>query len=290
MGEVAKVQTGEVQDYSGGLLEVIARAARDPNVDIDKMERLLAMQERVMERNAKVAFTEALKTMQPLLPVITERGKIIIRDKNDQKKIIQETSFARWEDINEAIRPLLNAHGFSLSFRTGMAPDGKVSVTAVLAHDAGHQEETTIHLPHDSSGSKNSVQAIGSSTSYGKRYTTMSLLNITSRGEDDDGYAAVTNTIVEDVRAKASDAPFPQGPCKNKTELKAVARDFWRDVEACDDLDQFDALEASQKDLIKQLRAALPSWWSGGEREGEKFEGLGEVMARCRTALQAAQY
>ena len=45
-------------------------------------------------------------------------------------------------------------------------------------------------LVHDSTGSKNAVQAVGSSTSYGKRYTAMALLNITTGGEDDDGTAA----------------------------------------------------------------------------------------------------
>ena len=42
-------------------------------------------------------------------------------------------------------------------------------------------------LPYDSTGSKNTVQSIGSSTSYGKRYTAAALLNLTARGEDDDG-------------------------------------------------------------------------------------------------------
>ena len=37
---------------------------------------------------------------------------------------------------------------------------------------------------------KNAVQAIGSSVSYGKRYTASLLLNLTTRGEDDDGTAA----------------------------------------------------------------------------------------------------
>ena len=41
-------------------------------------------------------------------------------------------------------------------------------------------------LPVDFTGSKNPVQAIGSSTSYGKRYVAAALLNLTSRGEEDD--------------------------------------------------------------------------------------------------------
>src|SRR6185503_15653016 len=96
-------------------------------------------------------------------------------------------------------------HGFALSFRTGSAPDGKLTVTGILSHRAGHQEETTLALMHDSTGSKNSVQAVGSSISYGKRYTAGALLNITSRGEDDDGKLAgapeyITETQVSELQ------------------------------------------------------------------------------------------
>lgn len=49
---------------------------------------------------------------------------------------------------------------------------------------------TRLRLPPDLSGDKNSIQAVGSSVSYGKRYTACALLNITSRGEDDARSAA----------------------------------------------------------------------------------------------------
>lgn len=179
---------------SAAIIQVIERAAMNPNVDIDKMERLLQMQERIMERNAKAAYAAALAEMQPSIPVITERGKIEVKDK-ESKRVIQSTGYALWEDINEAIKPVLAAHGFALSFRTGMTAEGKITVTGILSHREGHQEETMMVLPHDSTGSKNAVQAVGSSTSYGKRYTASALLNITSRGEDDDankGGAAAT--------------------------------------------------------------------------------------------------
>lgn len=163
---------------SAAIIQVIERAAMNPNVDIDKMERLLQMQERIMERQAKASYMAALAEMQPDLPEIPENGKGHGNIK-----------YALWEDINEMIKPVLGNHGFSLSFRTGQA-DGKIIVTGVLSHRDGHSEETTMHLPTDTSGSKNAVQAVGSSTSYGKRYTAQALLNLTSRGDDDDGQAA----------------------------------------------------------------------------------------------------
>lgn len=197
MNQVARKepeQVPAVQSEAVAFVAMIERAARDPNVDVDKMERLLAMQERVIERNAKAAYAEALAAMQIELPVITERGKIDIGRGKPQ-------AYALWEDINDAIKPVLARHGFALSFRTGQT-DGKITVTGVLSHRAGHSEETTMHLPVDASGSKNAVQAVGSSTSYGKRYTAAALLNLTSRGEDDDGRKGGSVPITEDQAAQ----------------------------------------------------------------------------------------
>jgi hypothetical protein len=178
------------------IMAVIDRAARDPSVNIDKLERMMAMYERVTDRTAKAAYSDALSQMQPELPVIAERGKIDLGRGKPQ-------SYALWEDINEAIKPVLAKHGFAVSFRTGRE-DGMIVVTGILSHRDGHSEETTMHLPIDASGSKNAVQAVGSSTSYGKRYTASALLNLTSRlseDKDDDGRAAGAAGPITDEQA-----------------------------------------------------------------------------------------
>jgi hypothetical protein len=166
------------------LVAMIERAARDPSIDLERMERLLQMQERAQVRQAATSYAEALAAMQGELPVIKERGSIKIgTDATKWQK------YALWEDINEQIKPVLSKHGFFLSFRTGRE-DNVIIVTAVLTHKGGHSESTTMHLPIDATVGKNAVQAVGSSTSYGKRYTASALLNLTSRGEDNDGNGA----------------------------------------------------------------------------------------------------
>ena len=180
MNAVTKVEPQAAEGTT--LLSVISRAASDPNVDIGKMERLMAMYERVEARRAVSAFDTALSNMQPELPSIGERGGIKDRNGNVQ------STYALWEDINQVIKPVLQKHGFALSFRTDCAEG--ISVTGVLSHKEGHREETTIKLPADATGSKNAVQAVASSVSYGKRYTAGALLNLTSHGEDDDGFKA----------------------------------------------------------------------------------------------------
>jgi hypothetical protein len=172
------------------LLDIISRAAADPATDVDKLERLMALYERQTAREAHAAYTAALAEMQPLLPEIAEHGEITGKTGDVQ------STYALWEDIQRDIKPILAAHGFALTFAVDHS-EGKLLVTGKLSHRLGHVEQTTMALPLDTSGNKNTVQAYGSSTSYGMRYTARALLNLTSRGEDDDGVAGGTKLISE---------------------------------------------------------------------------------------------
>jgi hypothetical protein len=169
------------QPQQGGILGVIERASRDPSVNVEHMERLLKMYREERSEQAKVYFDDAMSLMQPEMPTIKERGKAIVQGS-------VRYTYALWEDMNEQIKPVLAKHGFSITFRTDFKEG--ISVTGVLAHKAGHREETSILLPADVSGSKNAVQAVASTVSYGKRYTAGLLLNLTTHGEDDDAYRA----------------------------------------------------------------------------------------------------
>jgi hypothetical protein len=187
---VSKPQVA-VLDSTAQLMRSIAVAAADPKCNVQKMQTLKEMYLDMSDRAAKIGFDNALAQMQVELPEIDRKGRITIRRKDPKTgertgPIEQSTAYARWEDISDVIKPILFKYSFSLSFRTGFDEAGRVKVTGILAR-GGHREETTMILQHDATGSKNPVQAVGSSTSYGRRYTACALLNITSRGEDDDG-------------------------------------------------------------------------------------------------------
>ncbi|WP_017903562.1 ERF family protein [Pseudomonas asplenii] len=187
-------QAPTVTTESVTILQIIQQVAMSPSADIDKMERLMVMHQNIQAQQAKQQYDEALAAMQEELPVIGERGGI--KDKNGR---IQST-YALWEDINEMIKPVLARHGFALSFRTPRNERG-IEVEGVLSHRAGHRETTSLVLPADTTGSKNGVQAVASSVSYGKRYTAGALLNFTTTGEDDDGNGAVVTPRVTSVQA-----------------------------------------------------------------------------------------
>ncbi len=162
-------------------MTMVERLASDPNVDVSKLERLIAMNERAQERLAKESFNTAFVAMATEIPEITERGQI----KNKEGQV--QSQYARFEDIQKVVKPILQRHGFSLSFRSEFPDKKTVKVIGVLSHHAGHARESEFMSEADTSGSKNAIQGLGSAVSYGRRYTAIDLLNITSRGKDDDG-------------------------------------------------------------------------------------------------------
>src|SRR6185437_1026524 len=99
MNAVAKIepqsQTMTPVGESAALLSVIERAASNPDVNIDKMERLWAMHQQSVARIAKAEYDAAMAEMQPQLPSIGERGNAAGR-----------YTYALWEDINDKIKPI----------------------------------------------------------------------------------------------------------------------------------------------------------------------------------------
>jgi hypothetical protein len=184
-----------VTDYSGGLLEVIARAARDPNVDIDKMERLLAMQERVQARQAEIAFNEAMTAAQSeMRPISTDAS-------NPQTR----SRYATFAKLDKALRPIYTNHGFSLSFDEGDAPrPDYVRVLCHVAHVAGHSRTYRRDMPADGKGAKGGdvmtkTHAAGAAGSYGARYLLKGIFNVAIGEDDTDGNVPIPSINQEQM-------------------------------------------------------------------------------------------
>lgn len=176
------------------MLAVLAQATTNPAVDVAKMQALLDMQATLEKEQARRSFTEAFVKMQAELPEIRADGRIEIREKDNKGNrtgvVQQSTPYATFQNIWRVLRPILSKYGFALSYPTEPGSDGRILVHGILDHVDGHQRMTTFPLPAETSGSKNNVQGWGSSLSYGKRYATISLLNIISNAkmdEDRDG-------------------------------------------------------------------------------------------------------
>jgi hypothetical protein len=172
-------QPTDVEHAAKSILDVIARAAADPTVDVAKLERLLDIQRAVLSDQRKIAFMSALSALEADLPQINKAGRVEINGALRSK-------FARIEDIDTAIRPLCAEHGFAFSFDS--KPVGaEIEFSCTMSHRDGHAEVKTITLPKDTGAGRSSVQAVGSTTSYARRYLLSMHLHIITRDEDDDG-------------------------------------------------------------------------------------------------------
>lgn len=158
------------------MLALLARAA-DPasGIDIDRMREIRALYQEIKADEARVAFAAAFSAMQGELPLVAQGGY-------DTHKQIR---YSRLEDVLAAARPAMQRHGFGIDFDIQTGKDG-ITVTGTLTHILGHSKSTTQWYPVDTGPGRSAIQALGSSTTYGRRYVTMSLLNIAS-DKDDDG-------------------------------------------------------------------------------------------------------
>lgn len=185
MNEVAHIDREERTLPADPMISMIERVAMDPNVDINKLERMLELKERHEAQNAKALFARAFAEASSEFPTIPLNGK----GHNGKP-------YATLEDITRLTRPVLSKYGFAMTFSVDV--QDQVIVSAELMHEAGHSKTTSMALPRDKSGSKNDVQAVGSTQKYGQRYTAQAILGL-SLGEDDedDGGAAASSSITE---------------------------------------------------------------------------------------------
>lgn len=162
---------------------MVERLAANKDVDVEKMRALLDMNERVINRNARAEFDAAFAQMQPEMPAITEKGEIVVKGQIRSR-------YAKLEDIQAAIKPVLAKFGFAIRHKTEWPGDGVIRIIGILSHRSGHSDQTAFEAPMDRSEFRTDIQSQGSTISYGRRYTTIDLLNIETRGTDDDGAKA----------------------------------------------------------------------------------------------------
>ena len=147
---------------------------------VEILDKLLSLQERWDAIQARKAYDAAMaEARAEIKPVIKTRTATF-----DTRA--GQTSY-QYEDlalVAEAVDPILAKHGLSYTYKSRV--EGQtLYVTCIVAHRLGHREETTLPGPFDTSGSKNPIQAIGSSVTYLQRYTLKLALGLAAAKDDD---------------------------------------------------------------------------------------------------------
>ena len=164
---------------------MLADAEKLAALDVDKLREMLAMQERLQAGQAKREFNAAFNTVQARMTPVRR----VARNKHTA------SMYARAEDVDKMIDPLLSECGFSVSFSTGKSelPD-HILIVMTVRHVGGHDERHTLDAPIDERGikgnaTKTKIHGMASSLTYCKRHLKCSVFDV-QLTDDDDGNRA----------------------------------------------------------------------------------------------------
>lgn len=172
--------------------DLISKAI-EGKADLDKLEKLLTLQERFQANEAKKAYNKAMALFKEKPPKIDKDKTVSFG--------VGKTSYnhASLANVTEKINTELSKYGLSASWNTKQ--NGQIIVTCRITHELGHSEETSLSAPADTSGSKNAIQAIGSTITYLERYTLLALTGLATYDQDDDATG-----VVEYINEKEKEA------------------------------------------------------------------------------------
>jgi hypothetical protein len=230
---------------STALINAIERAARDPSVDIAKMERLFAMHKEVSMARAEAVFNAAMVACQQEMRPIAA----------DAENLQTHSKYASYAKLDRALRPIYTKHGFAISYDEGDCDKAEwVRCLAYVSHSGGFTRTYKRDMPADGKGAKGGdvmtkTHAVGAAHSYGDRYLLKGIFNI-SVGEDD-----------QDGNDPKAAVPAPEGYDKWKADMTALADEG------------IEALQAAWKksDDFRGYAAVIDAaWWTSTKRKAVK--------------------
>ena len=153
---------------------------------IEQLEKLLALQERFEDRQAKKAFLIAKSEFQSRCPILKKSKTVKFNQVN--------YNYIPLGEIANQIKGLLKECGLSYRWET-KEDNGLISITCIVSHIDGHSESNTMSAKKDASGAKNEIQQIGSTMTYLQRYSLIGALGISTADMDMDGEQPKEKTV-----------------------------------------------------------------------------------------------
>jgi ERF superfamily len=179
-------------DNASAVLALINRIALDACADVEKLDRVMALYERLKAKEAELQYNAAkgriLKKLAGIKIVKNRPALYEIENGKPQNGTCEAFKYAPLEEIDKHLRPLLAEEQMDLSYSDEPLESGGILIRGRLKHlPSGHYEDSFMPAPLDTTGGKSQVQAVGSTNSFLRRYVTCNIFNIVVVGDDDDG-------------------------------------------------------------------------------------------------------
>ena len=188
--------------------------------DMANLEKMLELQERHDANQARKAFHEAMSEFKKTPPVLKKNKKVAYGT--------TAYSHADLGDITGLINSALAEHGLNAIWKTDQTAG--IKVTCIITHELGYSQETSLSSPPDTSGGKNSIQAIGSTITYLQRYTLLALTGLAAHDQDDDGKGSepvgLSDAVKEAIGSLKTPAALTAYYKKNSKDHKKTMKEF----------------------------------------------------------------
>ena len=171
----------------------LLRHAMDSGADLDRLEKLMGLQERWEANEARKAFADAMADFKKNPPTIFKDKHVGF--KTDKGRT--EYDHATIGNVVDKVVGAAAAHGFSHRWDIAQQ-DGRVIVECVVTHRLGHSQTTKLEAAPDSSGGKNGIQSIVSAKSYLERHTLLAAYGLATKDQEDDDGAGTIDTALAD--------------------------------------------------------------------------------------------
>lgn len=181
----------------------LVHLALERNLPVETLERLVALHERVTDRQAASEFADALAQFQSECPPITKTstGRVVTNSGANYSY-----TYAELSHIAQVVGPLLHSKGFSYSWDSEIK-DKMMSCTCTLRHVNGHKVTASFICPTEARAGMSEQQKFAAALSYAKRLSLIQVLGITTADPDTDGAnpEVITKEQVAELRALAAE-------------------------------------------------------------------------------------
>ncbi|MGX6999861.1 ERF family protein [Caballeronia sp. KNU42] len=210
----------------------LLRIAVESNADLDRLEKLLELQERWEANEARKAFVVAMAAFKAEPVEIFKRKEVGYKTKEGD---FVGYKHAQLSDVTDAITPAMARHGLSFDWDIHQG-SGSITVDCVVTHVLGHSKKVTMSGAPDSSGKKNQIQQAASTITYLQRYTLLSVTGMSTKDEDDDGAGGADDPTSGDSQqqpnserpaARTASQPEPTPYDQKKFDAN---KDTWREM------------------------------------------------------------
>lgn len=210
----------------------LVRLAVTQGADIDKLEKLMELQLRWEQNEARKEFVAAMNAFKANPPEIL-KGKSVDQGTNDSGKDRPKYKYAELDKVCTAVTAALNKHDISHRWEVDQSQPTWIKVTCILTHKSGHSEETALQGAADATGGKNAIQAIGSTVTYLQRYTLLAATGLAAANTDSDGNAPAGKNRIAGDRVREQCEWIKNA--KDKTELWNLYKAAYREAEGVGD-------------------------------------------------------